>query len=101
MDWSLGREMKNPVLATLTGITLLVAQASTAVAEEFYQGKTINVYIGSAPGAGYDVYSRLVVRHLGKHIPGQPRLIPHNMPGASSRTAARTYTMWQARTAFH
>jgi tripartite-type tricarboxylate transporter receptor subunit TctC len=82
------REMKSPVLAALAGITLLAGHACSAVADDVYNGKTINVYIGSAPGAGYDVYSRLVVRHIGKYIPGQPRLIPHNMPGASSRTAA-------------
>src|SRR3954454_21552363 len=46
------REMKSPVLAALTGITLLATHACSAVADDVYTGKTINVYIGSAPGAG-------------------------------------------------
>jgi len=82
--------MRNLVPAIATGITLLASHAPTGLAraEDFYKGKTINVYIGSAPGAGYDIYSRLVVRHLGNHIPGHPVLVPRNMPGGSSRTAA-------------
>lgn len=62
--------------------------ASLAHADDFYKGKTINVYIGSSPGAGYDIYSRLVTRHLGNHIPGSPLIVARNMPGGSSRTAA-------------
>jgi tripartite-type tricarboxylate transporter receptor subunit TctC len=82
--------MRNLVLAIIMGGALLASQAPTGLAraEDFYKGKTINVYIGSAPGAGYDIYSRLVVRHLGNHIPGGPVLVPRNMPGGSSRTAA-------------
>lgn len=70
----------------------LIAGAYPAPADDaivnFYKGKTINFYIGSAPGGGYDTYGRLVVRALGKHIPGQPEVLPRNMPGGSSRVAA-------------
>ncbi len=77
-------------MAALTGVALLASQgaASFAQSDDFYKGKTINVYIGSAPGAGYDIYSRLVIRHLGNHIPGHPLVVARNMPGGSSRTAA-------------
>jgi len=56
--------------------------------EEFYKGKTINFIIGYSPGGGYDIWARLVARHIGNHIPGKPQVVPRNMPGASSRAAA-------------
>jgi tripartite-type tricarboxylate transporter receptor subunit TctC len=86
----LSLELRNWVIAGLSGSLLLASQsaASFAQADDFYKGKTINVYIGSAPGAGYDIYSRLVIRHLGNHIPGNPLVVARNMPGGSSRTAA-------------
>ncbi len=61
-------------------------QASTV--EDFYRGKTIDLVIGYSPGATYDLYARVVGRHLGKYIPGNPRIVPRNLPGAGSRTAA-------------
>lgn len=76
--------------AGLIAAPLLFAMQS-AVADDvadFYKGKTINFYIGSAPAGGYDTYGRLVVRALGKHIPGKPEILPRNMPGGSSRVAA-------------
>ncbi len=56
--------------------------------EEFYRGKTITVIVGLAPGGGYDTVSRLVARHIGKHIPGNPNVIVENMEGAGSLIAA-------------
>ena len=55
---------------------------------QFYKGKTINLYIGYGAGGGYDIYGRLVARFLGPHIPGQPTVVPQNMPGAGSIRAA-------------
>src|SRR5215471_9643240 len=55
---------------------------------EFYRGKQIRFIIRSAPGGGFDLYSRLIGRHIGKHIPGQPTVLPQNMPGAGGITAA-------------
>jgi tripartite-type tricarboxylate transporter receptor subunit TctC len=52
----------------------------------FYKGKSINMYIGAAVGGGYDAYARLLGRHIGKYIPGNPNVIPINMPGASGNT---------------
>src|ERR1041384_4384015 len=50
--------------------------------EEFYRGKTINLIIGYSVGGGYDLYGRLVSRHMGKHIPGRPAIVAQNMTGA-------------------
>ena len=51
---------------------------------EFYKGKTVDMMIGYSVGGGYDVYARLISRHLGKHIPGNPQVTPKNMEGAGS-----------------
>jgi tripartite-type tricarboxylate transporter receptor subunit TctC len=62
--------------------------APAAAADDFYKGKTVNFIIGSAPGGGYDTYSRLVAGHIGRHLAGQPSVVPQNMPGAASVKAA-------------
>jgi tripartite-type tricarboxylate transporter receptor subunit TctC len=54
----------------------------------FYQGKTIRVVIGSSAGGGYDLWARHIARYLGKHIPGNPEIVPQNMPGAGGVVAA-------------
>lgn len=65
--------------------------AEQAVAE-FYQGKTIRLIVGFAPGGGYDTYSRLIAKYLGNYVPGNPSVIVENMPGAGSLVAAnQTY----------
>jgi tripartite-type tricarboxylate transporter receptor subunit TctC len=55
-----------------------------AIADDFYKGKTIKLYIGSGPGGGYDLFGRLVARHIGKHLLGNSTVTPQNMPGAGS-----------------
>ena len=72
---------------TLLGAGLLFAAATGAPAqaqsvEEFYRGKNVNVLIGVSPGGEYDLQARLVARHIGKHIPGRPNVVPQNMTGA-------------------
>src|SRR2546425_874918 len=57
-------------------------------AQTFYEGKTVRINVGFAAGGGYDTYARLLSRHLGRHIPGNPTLIVDNMPGAGSLIAA-------------
>jgi tripartite-type tricarboxylate transporter receptor subunit TctC len=64
------------------------AALSQQAVEEFYRGRKIDLVIGYSPGGTYDLYARLVARHLGQHIPGKPLIVPRNMPGAGSRTAA-------------
>src|ERR1700704_3130054 len=75
------RRRRGPALALLTLLaTSAAAQAQTAA--EFFRGKTVNVYIGVGVGGEYDIQARLVARHLGKHIPGNPTVVPQNMTGA-------------------
>src|SRR5512132_2131554 len=62
--------------------------AGAATPAEFYKGRTMFVIVGYTPGGGYDLYARVLAQHLGKHIPGNPTVIPQNMPGAGSLKAA-------------
>ena len=55
---------------------------------DFYKGKTIDLYIGYSAGGGYDVYARALARHMGRFIPGNPTILPKNMPGAGSLVLA-------------
>jgi tripartite-type tricarboxylate transporter receptor subunit TctC len=75
------------VVGALAASSFAPAQAQSV--EEFYTGKTITLSIGFTPGGGYDLYGRLVARHLGKHIPGKPGIVAQNMPGAGSMRAAQ------------
>jgi tripartite-type tricarboxylate transporter receptor subunit TctC len=72
------RRLCGALLALL--VAPIAAQAQTVA--EFYRGKTVNVYIGVGVGGEYDIQARLVARHLGKHIPGNPTVVPQNMTGA-------------------
>src|ERR1700722_7053044 len=73
------------------GATLLLgvsAAASASAQDALYKGKTVSIYIGFAAGGSYDYFGRLVARHLGKHLPGNPTVIAEAMPGAGGFTAA-------------
>jgi tripartite-type tricarboxylate transporter receptor subunit TctC len=59
-------------------------RASAQSPEEFYKGKAIDLVIGYPPGGSNDVWGRMLSRHLGRHVPGKPNVIPKNMPGAGS-----------------
>lgn len=61
---------------------MLVSPASADDVEEFYKGKTIRIIGGHSVGGGYDLYARLLARHLGKRIPGQPSIVVQTMTGA-------------------
>jgi tripartite-type tricarboxylate transporter receptor subunit TctC len=71
------------VLPALAAGGLAPAVAADPIAD-FYYGKTVQVLIGFSPGGGYDIYGRTLARHMGRHIPGNPKLVPQNMPGAGS-----------------
>ncbi len=60
------------------------ALADDAAVASFYKGRTIQLYVGYSVGGGYDLYARVLARHLGNHIPGNPTIVPQNMPGAGS-----------------
>ena len=67
-----------------------IIPASAQTPEQFYAGKTIDFVIGYPPGGSNDTSGRVVARHLGKHIPGNPTLVPKNQPGAGSFLAVNT-----------
>jgi tripartite-type tricarboxylate transporter receptor subunit TctC len=72
--------------ALLTVATMLSAM-SAAAAQTSAEFKTLTMVVGSSPGGGYDVYARMLARHIGRHLAGQPSIIVQNMPGASSLKA--------------
>jgi tripartite-type tricarboxylate transporter receptor subunit TctC len=79
--------------AALLALTIMSAHAADSVAQ-FYKGREIKLYIGSTAGGGYDGYGRLIARHIGKYLPGDPTIVPVNMPGAgSNRLAAYLYSV--------
>jgi tripartite-type tricarboxylate transporter receptor subunit TctC len=80
----------------LCSLTVLLAAMAGSIwpargdsVSDFYKGKTVQFVVGYPPGGGYDVYSRLLARTLGKHIPGKPTVVLTNMPGAASLKAAQ------------
>jgi len=75
-------------------VWLLFMSAMPLYAQEtFYKGKTITFVVGASPGGGFDVYSRILSRHMSKYIPGNPTIIVQNMTGAGSLIAANyTYS---------
>jgi tripartite-type tricarboxylate transporter receptor subunit TctC len=77
------RNFGKAFLAALVGIAV-----SPALADDFYKGKTLEVYIGAGAGGGYDRYGRTVGHHMARHIPGNPSVVPRNMPGAGSMKLA-------------
>ena len=74
----------------LIALIILAGTPAKSTAEEFYKGKTIRFVVGFAAGGGYDLAARIVSRHMGKHIPGNPTIIVENMTGAGSLIAANT-----------
>lgn len=73
------------LLAVLSG-AITPAQADDVA--DFYRGQNISMVIGYTAGGGYDLYARLLARHISKFIPGKPTVVPQNMPGAGSLKAA-------------
>jgi tripartite-type tricarboxylate transporter receptor subunit TctC len=70
---------------TATAFALLPAALAHAQSPaEFYKGRNVDLYIGYSVGGAYDLYARVLARHLGKHIPGNPTITPKNMEGAGS-----------------
>src|SRR5476651_2287975 len=76
------------------GLALCLPGFATASADpvaDFYKGKTISLIIGFGEGGGYDLSARLVAQHLPRYIPGNPAIVPRNMPGASSVRAVEYF----------
>ncbi|HXV82730.1 MAG TPA: tripartite tricarboxylate transporter substrate-binding protein [Candidatus Binatia bacterium] len=70
------------------GLVLVGAAPSRSATDDFYKGKTIRIVVGFAAGGGFDTYSRVIGRHMGRFIPGNPSIIVENMTGAGSLVAA-------------
>ena len=80
------------IARVLTAAAMLIATAPLSNAEpiaDFYRGKTLRMLIGYGPGGGYDLYARIVAEFLPRHLPGNPTIVPQNMPGAGSFVAAK------------
>ena len=81
--------MRGAIAGTVLAIIALAASPARAqTVEDFYRGKRLTLTVGYGPGGGYDVFARLLARHLSRFIPGSPSIIVQNMPGAGSLTAA-------------
>lgn len=77
---------RNAVIAM--GLFLAAVPAAGHAAEPFYEGKTLRLVVGFSAGGGFDTYSRVIARHMGTHIPGNPTVVVENMTGAASLVAA-------------
>src|SRR5262245_35637997 len=73
-------------LGFLAALSAIAVNGASAQAEVL-AGKTVQMIIGFGPGGGYDLWGRTVARHIGKHLPGKPQVVPQNMPGAGSFVA--------------
>jgi tripartite-type tricarboxylate transporter receptor subunit TctC len=81
---------ERPLIAVMLAGIWAAGHSQPVLAQDgFYRGKTVTIVVGYSAGGGYDQYARLVARHLGRHIPGQPSVIVQNMPGAASMTSVR------------
>ncbi|MDP2358253.1 MAG: tripartite tricarboxylate transporter substrate-binding protein, partial [Beijerinckiaceae bacterium] len=74
----------------LTTASVLIGCSLSTKAQEadFFTGKTLSLLVGVPPGGGYDAYTRLLARHMGRHVPGSPQVVVRNMPGAGGLVAA-------------
>lgn len=84
--WGIGIAVISVFLGGLW--TCVGAKAAEEDVAKFYKGKQVKVIVGYPAGGGYDAYARLLARHIGRHIPGTPNVMPSNMPGAGSMIAA-------------
>ena len=89
MNWRRSSRMLNGVACLPAMLFALAAPVHAQPVEEFYRGKTVTVLVGFTAGGGYDVYARLLGRHLGRHVPGNPSVVVQNMPGAGSLKATQ------------
>src|SRR5882757_6877546 len=80
----------NRLLMALLAVAAPLFMAGHAFAQsvaDFYRGRTIRIVVGFGPGGGYDSNARLLARFIGQYLPGAPRVLVQNMPGASSLKA--------------
>jgi tripartite-type tricarboxylate transporter receptor subunit TctC len=76
--------LRASLVAVLAAVIGMGSQAAAQTPDEFYKGKSIDLVIGYPPGGSNDTWGRILARHLGRHIPGKPNIVPKNVPGAGS-----------------
>src|SRR5215469_15343981 len=69
-------------------LAILITTSEACAKDDYFAGKTVTIIIPIGPGGAYDTYARLIARHLGRHIPGNPTIIAQNMPGAGGVIAS-------------
>ena len=74
-------------IAALVAALLIAPAASAQTVADFYKGKTVSIVVSTSTGGGYDAMARVISRHIGKHMPGNPTVVVRNMPGAGGITA--------------
>jgi tripartite-type tricarboxylate transporter receptor subunit TctC len=84
---SVGRRVRFALVTALLVLLDSTGARADSVAD-FYRGKDLRLVISSSVGGGYDIYARLIAKHLSRHIPGNPNIIPQNMPGAGGIASA-------------
>jgi tripartite-type tricarboxylate transporter receptor subunit TctC len=82
---------------SLVALVFGAGPAAPAAADDFYKGKTITLVVANAAGGGYDLYARLLARHMGRHIPGEPGFIVKYQPGAGGMVMANSVYAAAAR----
>jgi tripartite-type tricarboxylate transporter receptor subunit TctC len=83
------RQVSLQIGVSIAAAVMLCAPVRAEPVEDFYRGKTVNILVGFSAGGGYDLYARLLGRHIGRHIPGNPTVTVQNMPGAGSLKATQ------------
>ena len=83
------RRLVTRIAASVAVALSLASPARAQSAEEFYRGRTVTILVGFTAGGGYDLYARLLGRHIGRHIPGNPTVVVQNMPGAGTMKATQ------------
>ena len=86
------RTLHRTLRGLIAGVALALCAAVPAAAQQppaaFYKDKTISILIGFGPGGGNDTWSRLLARHMGRHLPGHPTIVPQNLPGGGGLLVA-------------
>ncbi len=84
----MGQSTRSVVVGLVVMCMAIITAIPFAAAAEFFRGKIIRIVVGAGAGGGLDAYSRVIARHMVKHIQGNPTIIIQNMPGAGSLIAA-------------
>ena len=85
---STARRLATAVATAISALNGFQPSSAADTVADFYRGRQINLIIAHEVATGYDIYARLLTRHMGRHIPGNPNIVPQNMLGASGINGA-------------